>query len=106
MTMTPQSWARDLLTRLGYPVGPNNMAAVLAWEYQEGGHFANDARLNPLNTTLDHARYGAINSVGVARYPYYETGCARRSRRSASRSMRRCGTCCGPARRRRRPRPR
>ena len=74
MTMTPQSWARDLLTKLGYPVSANNMASVLAWEYQEGGHFNNDARFNPLNTTMDHQRYGSINSVGVARYPDYATG--------------------------------
>jgi hypothetical protein len=74
MTLTPQSWARDLLGRLGYPVTANNMASVLAWEYQEGGHFHNNARFNPLNTTLNHQRYGAINAVGVARYPDYETG--------------------------------
>jgi hypothetical protein len=74
MSMTPQSWARDLLTKLGYPVTRNNMSSVLAWEYQEGGHFANAARFNPLNTTLGHARFGSINSVGVAAYPDYETG--------------------------------
>lgn len=74
MSFTQESWARDLLTRLGYPVEPNNLTTVLAWEYQEGGHFANDARFNPLNTTYDHAKYHAINGDGVASYPDYETG--------------------------------
>jgi hypothetical protein len=74
MNMTPQSWARDFLTKLHYPVTKNNVTSVLAWEYQEGGHFHNDARFNPLNTTKDSARYGSINSVGVAKYPNYDTG--------------------------------
>lgn len=74
MSITRQSWARDLLKRLGYPVTANNMTSVLAWEYAEGGHFLNSARWNPLNTTMAHATYGSINSAGVATYPNYETG--------------------------------
>jgi hypothetical protein len=74
MTMTPHSWARDLLRRMGFPVTANNLTSVLAWEYAEGGHFHNAAHFNPLNTTMAHAKYGSINSVGVATYPDYETG--------------------------------
>lgn len=73
-TMTEQSWARDLLTRMHLPVTHNNMVTVLAWEYAEGGHFHNGAKYNPLNTTRDHAKFGSINSVGVATYPNYKTG--------------------------------
>ena len=73
---TRESWARDLLTRMGYPVTDHNMTSVLAWEIQEGGHFANRATFNPLNSTLGHGSYGSMNSVGVATYPDYETGMA------------------------------
>src|ERR1700745_2160781 len=72
--MTPQSWAKDLLTRMGYPVTANTMTSVLAWEYAEGGHFHNNARYNPLNTTMARATYGSITSAGVASYPDYATG--------------------------------
>jgi hypothetical protein len=72
--ITPESWATDLLTRMNYPVTSNNLTSVLAWEYQEGGHFSNAATYNPLNTTLGHATYGAMNSAGVSTYPDYETG--------------------------------
>ncbi|SHH03444.1 hypothetical protein SAMN05443575_3146 [Jatrophihabitans endophyticus] len=71
---THESWARDLLTRMGYPVTTENMTSVLAWEYQEGGHFKNAATFNPLNSTLGHKTYGSMNGVGVATYPDYETG--------------------------------
>lgn len=71
---TRESWARDLLTRMGYPVTTENMTSVLAWQIQEGGHFNNAATFNPLNSTLGHKTYGSMNSVGVATYPDYETG--------------------------------
>ncbi|GAB2477782.1 hypothetical protein [Jatrophihabitans fulvus] len=71
---TQESWARDLLTRMGYPVTTNNMTSVMAWEYAEGGHFNNAATFNPLNSTRAHGTYGSMNSVGVATYPDYETG--------------------------------
>lgn len=73
---TRESWARDLLTRMGYPVTTENMTSVMAWQIQEGGHFNNAATYNPLNTTLGHKTYGSMNSVGVATYPDYETGMA------------------------------
>lgn len=73
-SFTQHSWAKDLLTRLGYPVTKNNVTSVLAWEYAEGGHFQNKASYNPLNTTTGKGRYPAINSVGVRAYPDYSTG--------------------------------
>ncbi|WP_375490386.1 CHAP domain-containing protein [uncultured Jatrophihabitans sp.] len=76
MSVTPQSWAAALLTKLDAPVNRNNMVSVLAWEEAEGGHFHNGAHWNPLNTTLDSAKYGKLpgNSAGVAVYPDYQTG--------------------------------
>ncbi|WP_143168178.1 CHAP domain-containing protein [Jatrophihabitans endophyticus] len=72
--MSEYSWAKDLLTRMGYEVNQNNVTAIVAWEYAEGGHFHNGARFNPLNTTMAHGRYGSMNSAGVATYPSYEVG--------------------------------
>jgi CHAP domain-containing protein len=74
---TEVSWAGDLLRRMGFPVTKNNMTAIVAWEYAEGGHFHNSAHFNPLNTTMDHAKYGVMaggSAAGVASYPNYETG--------------------------------
>jgi len=71
---TDQEWAKDFLSRLGVPDSPDNEKVIVAWERAEGGHFANDAHFNPLNTTLVVAGATSINSVGVKSYPDYETG--------------------------------
>ncbi len=70
------SWARDLLTRMDYPVNQANMTAVIAWQYAEGGHFANSAKFNPLNTTKTWLGAESMNSVGVKAYDNYEEGMA------------------------------
>lgn len=70
------SWARDLLTRMDYPVNQANMTAVIAWQYAEGGHFANSATFNPLNTTKTWPGAESMNSVGVKAYDNYEEGMA------------------------------
>lgn len=70
------SWARDLLTRMDYPVNQANMTALLAWQYAEGGHFANAAKFNPLNTTKTWPGAESMNSVGVKAYDNYEEGMA------------------------------
>ena len=62
-TVTEYSWAKDLLTRMGYPVNQNNVTSVLAWEYAEGGHFHNGARFNPLNTD-DALPYSEVDVQG------------------------------------------
>jgi len=71
---TELEWATDFLSRLGAPVTPDNRKVIVAWERAEGGHFANDAHFNPLNTTLIVEGATSINSVGVKAYPDYETG--------------------------------
>ncbi len=62
------TWAKDFLTKGGYPVTPQNIAAINAWARAEGG-FNNN---NPLNTT---GGYGFashdINSVGVKYFNNY-----------------------------------
>lgn len=64
-TVTPRLWAEALLRRLGAPISDDNVAAIVAWEGNEGGHFVNTkARYNPLNTTRQygssHAWSGAV----------------------------------------------
>ena len=48
--MTPTDFARALLQKLKLPVTDNNVAALVAFQKQEGGHEANSAWFNPLNT--------------------------------------------------------
>jgi hypothetical protein len=48
---TPLDFAKALLSALNVPVSTNNVAAIVAAEGIEGGHFINQARYNPLNTT-------------------------------------------------------
>lgn len=73
---TQKDWAVDFLTRIGAPTSPGNVAAVIAWEQAEGGHFVNNATYNPLNTTEPAGATKSINSVGVKAYPSYEAGMA------------------------------
>ena len=47
--MTPLDFAQALLKRCGLPVTENNVRALVAFQYQEGGHI-NGAHFNPLNT--------------------------------------------------------
>jgi hypothetical protein len=74
MTLTRTAWAADLLQRVDAPVTTANLTAIVAWEQAEGGHFVNDARFNPLNTTYDRPGDSTINSVGVRAYRNYESG--------------------------------
>jgi hypothetical protein len=60
-TVTPRLWAEALLRRLGAPVTDDNIAAIVAWEANEGGHWINAARYNPLNTTR---QYGDSHAWG------------------------------------------
>lgn len=52
--VTPRIFARALLYALDLPTTPNNIAAVIAWQAFEGGHWRNAAAYNPLNTTRQH----------------------------------------------------
>jgi hypothetical protein len=61
---TPDSFAVNVLRRLGAPRTRANMKAMRAWIAQEGGHWHNDARFNPLNTTQPEAGSTTFRSVG------------------------------------------
>jgi hypothetical protein len=71
---TPSSWAAALLSAGGWPRTPCNVAAVTAWERAEGGHWANAARYNPLDTTQPEPGSYPMNSVGVQAYTSWASG--------------------------------
>jgi len=73
---TQQTWAKELLQRAGLPVTASNIAAIVAWEVAEGGHWYNTAYYNPLNTTMPAAGATPMNSVGVKAYTSWEQGFA------------------------------
>lgn len=74
--MTPLQFATQLLRIMNLPVTVNNVKALVAWQALEGGHYANKARYNPLNTTQKMA--GSIGSfgVGIQSYNSWSTGLA------------------------------
>lgn len=71
---TPESWARALLAQLGDRATPENVRAVVAWERAEGGHWTNDARYNPLNTTQRMPGSRTVNAAGVQAYRTWGDG--------------------------------
>lgn len=73
---TPTSWAHALLAKFGYPESADNVAAIVAWERAEGGHWHNTATYNPLNTTQEEPGSHAMNSVGVQAYTSWDQGLA------------------------------
>lgn len=72
--MTPKEFAVALLQRLGAPVTTNNVAALVAFAAQEGGHYYNSARFNPLNTTRTMVGSQSKNSAGVKAYRDWDQG--------------------------------
>jgi peptidoglycan hydrolase CwlO-like protein len=73
---TPVTWAKALMQALGMPQTTENMAALIAWEMAEGGHWYNSAHYNPLNTTWRMPGATAMNSVGVKAYLSWAQGLA------------------------------
>ena len=73
---TPVTWAKTLLQALQAPVTTDNLAAIIAWEMAEGGHWYNSAHYNPLNTTWNMPGATAMNSVGVKAYLSWAQGLA------------------------------
>ena len=73
---TPVTWAKALLQALQMPTTTANMAAIIAWEMAEGGHWYNTAHFNPLNTTWRMPGATAMNSVGVKAYLSWAQGLA------------------------------
>ena len=73
-TVTQITWAQALLKSLGMPMTADNVAAVVAWEMAEGGHWYNTAYYNPLNTTQSMPGATVFNSVGVKAYTSWAQG--------------------------------
>jgi len=71
---TQVTWAKALLVALRMPVTADNVAAIVAWEMAEGGHWYNGASYNPLNTTMPMPGATAMNSVGVKAYTSWAQG--------------------------------
>ena len=71
---TPVTWANELLQLLAMPLTSDNIAALVAWEMAEGGHWHNTAHYNPLNTTQPMPGATSMNSVGVKAYTSWSQG--------------------------------
>lgn len=71
---TPLTWSHALLSALGMPQTSENVAAIVAWELAEGGHWHNSAYYNPLNTTQPMPGATSMNSVGVKAYRSWAQG--------------------------------
>jgi peptidoglycan hydrolase CwlO-like protein len=72
--ITQVTWAQAFLKSLGVPLTADNVAAVVAWEMAEGGHWYNTAHYNPLNTTQSMPGATVFNSVGVKAYTSWVQG--------------------------------
>jgi peptidoglycan hydrolase CwlO-like protein len=72
--VTQITWAQALIKSLGMPMTADNVAAVVAWEMAEGGHWYNTAYYNPLNTTQSMPGATVFNSVGVKAYTSWAQG--------------------------------
>ncbi len=72
--ITQVTWAQAFLKSLGVPLTADNVAAIVAWEMAEGGHWYNTAYYNPLNTTQSMPGATVFNSVGVKAYTSWLQG--------------------------------
>ncbi len=72
--VTQVTWAQALVEALGMPMTSENVAAIVAWEMAEGGHWYNTAYFNPLNTTQSMPGASVFNSVGVKAYTSWAQG--------------------------------
>lgn len=70
---SPDQWALDFLAAARFHPTPDNVRAVVSWEYAESG--AGGGMYNPLNTTQGgYAGETDYNSVGVKNYARYDDG--------------------------------
>lgn len=60
----PDAWARHILKAGKFPLTPANVTAMTAWARAEGGHFNNDSKYNPLNTTQPEPGAGNTGTQG------------------------------------------
>ena len=67
-------FATSLLAGLGAPLTEGNVKALTTWMRFEGGHWKNNAKYNPLNTTLTVPGSTSMNSVGVKAYANWNEG--------------------------------
>jgi len=72
--VTQVTWAQALIKSLNMPMTSDNVAAIVAWEMAEGGHWYNTAYYNPLNTTQSMPGAKVFNSVGVKAYRSWAQG--------------------------------
>lgn len=61
---TPLTFAVAVLRGIGAPVTRQNVQGLVGWQKAEGGHWNNNARYNPLNTTRKPAT-GSYANVGT-----------------------------------------
>lgn len=78
--MTPKDFAVAVIRTMGFPETDNNIDALVAWQGAEGGHFANSAYFNPLNTSQKMPGstffnyFDAAKTMGVQRYTDWQQG--------------------------------
>lgn len=63
-SQTPADFAVSLLRKLKIPESPGAVQSVEGWANAEGGHWHNDARYNPLNTTQPEPGAGNTGTQG------------------------------------------
>ena len=66
--VTREQWARLFLQRLKAPITHKNLVALVAWQAAEGSPQSNQAKWNPLNTTMPWTGSQIFNAVGVRNY--------------------------------------
>jgi hypothetical protein len=85
--VTPSDFAHAVLARLGLPESANNVAALVAFQANEGGHMANAAAYNPINTTLKLPGSHPVTPVGVQAYSSWDQGIEATARTLAQSNM-------------------
>jgi len=86
--VTPRDFAEALLHRLDLPVTDSNVAALVAFQAHEGGHMANAAAYNPINTTLKMPGSRPVTKIGVQAYASWDDGIEATARTLAQPNMR------------------
>jgi hypothetical protein len=72
---TPTQWAATVLQQLGIPQSPGAVQALTGWARAEGGHWNNQARFNPLNTTQPEPGYTKTGAQGnIGSYTSWQQG--------------------------------
>lgn len=84
---TPLDFAKALLNRLGLSHTQNRLVSIVAFEAEEGGHYHNGARFNPMNTSLPMP--GAQSVIGAVKaYTSWQQGVEATARTIVQNNMR------------------